>query len=193
MTTFERELREDQASEAKPCGSVVSAPGRLNHWEEQLAAWRAFLPSLGGWEVFVTGTFRHKSGIATAAKCFERFMRTECPSVSYFYAVELHPGGHGAHVHAMLADCRRVYRKRVWRAWFTAYGRNRIEPIRKPEGVHAYCAKYVTKAALWWNWHLSPAGRARYQVLLYNGLVVGLEELKGKGEACYGQALPDAA
>jgi len=84
-------------------------------------------------------------------------MRRHLARVSYFYALEENPCRDGFHVHALWADAGSVFRREAWAAWFKAYGRARIEPVRSKGDVSDYCSKYVTKEGAWWNvklqWH----------------------------------------
>lgn len=120
----------------------------------QMAEW---VGKLAGWQVILHLTFAWEASIWSGQRCFEKFMRKHYPRVSYFYALEANPCRDGFHVHALWADAGSVFRKEAWSAWFKAYGRARIEPVRSQGDVTSYCAKYVTKAGAWWNvklqWH----------------------------------------
>lgn len=135
---------------------------------EQMAHWVNWLAP---WQVIAHLTWRdhldkygvpHGIGQWSAAKSFERYMKTELPHLSYFYAVEQNPSRDGSHVHALWADAGNVFRKEAWASWFQRHGRARIEPVRNHKDVSDYCAKhlvssYTTKAPIWWNvklqWH----------------------------------------
>lgn len=129
----------------------------------QMADW---VHSLAPWEVISHLTWRDRVdsrgdprgiGLMSAAKSYEKFMAKKLPQVSYFYAVEQNPSREGHHVHALWADCKSVFRRDAWAAWFKDRGRARIEPVRNAGDVEDYCSKYVTKAGAWWNvklqWH----------------------------------------
>jgi len=116
-----------------------------------------WIESLADWEIMATGTFRWSASCDSATRCFERFMRRKYPSMSYYYAVECHPGGHGYHVHSLWADCRDVYRKEGWADWCKRYGWSQVERVRKKEDAASYASKYLCKPSGWWNvrlqWH----------------------------------------
>jgi len=121
---------------------------------EQMADW---VNLLAPWQVIAHHTFRWEASIWSAQRVYERFMNRELAHISYFYALEENPGRDGYHVHALWADCKDVFRKEVWAAWFKRYGRARIELVRNFGDVSSYCSKYVTKKGAWWNvklqWH----------------------------------------
>lgn len=120
----------------------------------ELATW---VHGLAPWEVISHLTFKWEASFESGRKCYEKFMRKHLPRVSYFYALEQNPSRDGCHVHALWADAQNVYRREAWQTWFNKYGRARIEPVNSAEDVSAYCAKYCSKAASWWNvklqWH----------------------------------------
>jgi len=99
---------------------------------------------LAAWDVAATATFRYRCGIWAAEKAWLGFMRRHFPEVRYFYAVEIHPGGHGAHVHALL-EYRRRQRKHAWRVWFERYGRALFSGMRSRRNACAYAAKHLLK------------------------------------------------
>jgi len=125
--------------------------------EHQMAAWVQDLVYPDVWRLISHLTFSWECSIWSGQRCYEKFMRTHLPRVSYFYALEHNPGRDGFHVHALWADCQNVYRKEVWATWFQRYGRARIEPVRNFGDVADYCSKYVTKEGAWWDvklqWH----------------------------------------
>ena len=110
-----------------------------------------WVDGLKPWEVLAHMTFVWECSMDSAMKCFEKFMRRELPTCSYFYALEANPSRRGYHVHALFSDTMGVKRQAVWAKWFEKYGRNRIEPIRSKSDVASYCSKYVTKEGAWWN------------------------------------------
>jgi hypothetical protein len=116
-----------------------------------------FVHGLAAWEVIAHLTFRWEVSLDSARRGYEKFMRKALPRISYFYAEEQNPSRDGYHVHALWADCKSIYRKDVWAAWFERFGRARIEPVRSKDDVSQYCSKYVTKQGAWWNtslqWH----------------------------------------
>lgn len=112
---------------------------------------------LAPWQVISHLTFRWEASLESGRRCYEKFMRRHLARVSYFYALEENPCRDGFHVHALWADAGSVFRREAWAAWFKAYGRARIEPVRSKGDVSDYCSKYVTKEGAWWNvklqWH----------------------------------------
>lgn len=121
---------------------------------EQMADWVNWLAD---WQVIAHLTFSWECSLDSGRRVFERFMQRHLSRVSYFYALEENPCRDGFHVHSLWADAGTVFRKEAWAAWFTRYGRARIEPVRTQEDVSGYCAKYVCKERAWWNlkmqWH----------------------------------------
>jgi hypothetical protein len=114
-----------------------------------MAAW---VFGLAPWDVMGHMTFRWEASVASSQRCFEKFMRMQLPSVSYFYAVELNPNRLGSHVHCLMADTAGMCRKLAWGSWFNKYGRAKIEPVRNFYDVTSYCSKYVTKELdTWWD------------------------------------------
>jgi len=110
---------------------------------------------LAPWDVWFTGTFKWPVyRVDVASGITERFMAKHLPARPCFYAVEWHPGGHGCHVHALIASSGACYRSGLWRAWFGRYGRARVESVRHADQESSYCAKYCVKHAFakgWWN------------------------------------------
>lgn len=121
---------------------------------QQMADWVNWLAD---WQVIAHLTFSWECSLDSGRRVFERFMARHLARVSYFYALEENPARDGFHVHALWADAGSVFRREVWAAWFTRYGRARIEPVNNHLDVSNYCAKYVTKERAWWNlkmqWH----------------------------------------
>lgn len=141
----------------------------------------AFVLGLAEWKVFATHTFRWNASLRSAGRCYERFMNGTLPSISYFYAVESHPGGHGGHVHAIW-DSDQAPRIATHREWLKRYGRNRIEPVKGRKDVVEYCAKvcYLLKQErCWWNFHLS---RGVYAKREKNSPHFPLAEFSGSSE-----------
>ena len=134
----------------------------------QLVNW---VHRLAPWEVICHLTFRWEASLESSRRCYEKYMRRRFARVSYFYAVEENPSRDGHHVHALWADCRSVFRKEAWHAWFKQYGRARIEPVRCKADVASYCSKYVTKQLCWWN-----AGLQWHRVQAMQSVVVATDE-----------------
>jgi len=118
---------------------------------EQMADWVNWLAP---WQIIAHLTFKWPCSLDSGRRVYERFMARHLPHLSYFYALEQNPSREGFHVHALWADSRNVFRKEAWAAWFTRYGRARIEPVRNYSDVSGYCSKYVTKERSWWNYKL---------------------------------------
>jgi hypothetical protein len=119
--------------------------------------------ALAPWKVFATHTFRWNASLSSAGRVYRRFMDRMLPSISFFYAVELHPGGHGGHIHA-LWDSLEAPRIATHKEWLKRYGGNRIEPVRSFDDVVQYCSKvaYLLKQdRCWWDYHLSRAQFAK--------------------------------
>jgi hypothetical protein len=106
------------------------------------------------WQVISHLTFSWEASIHSAARCYEKFMRTDMRGVSYFYALEPNPSRDGYHVHALWVDCMNLRRSDIWKLWFMRFGRARIEPVNSRDDVCDYVAKYVTKESSWWNLNL---------------------------------------
>ena len=81
------------------------------------------------WQVISHLTFSWEASIWSAARCYEKFMRTELRAVSYFYALEPNPGRDCYHAHALWVDCLNLGRTDIWEAWFKRFDRARIEPV----------------------------------------------------------------
>jgi hypothetical protein len=122
-----------------------------------MAAW---VNGLADWKVFATHTFSWEASLWSARRVYERFMHQALPTVSYFYAVEQNPSRDGHHVHAIW-DSSVAPRKATHKEWLKRYGRNRIEPVRGLTAVENYCAKYVCKDGVWWDFHLSHSQHAK--------------------------------
>jgi hypothetical protein len=156
----ERCQHPEGAAHLAPSLSQRCAQTEMNRGSETLVGAMAdWVSSLAPWKVFATHTFSYEASLGSARRVYERFMAQALPSISYFYAVELHPGGHGPHIHAMW-DSLGAPRIATHREWLKRYGRNRIEPVRDFRDVVDYCAKYVCKESAWWDFHLSRARRA---------------------------------
>jgi hypothetical protein len=135
--------------------------GEFGEWVLQLAPWQAF----------GTFTFQFEMTTRGAANCFENQVARHLPGVRCFYSVEMHPGGHGGHVHALFANLgefesqlskkgQRVLVTEIrgvnfWKLWFDRYGRNSIELPRDVGACGRYVASYMTKEAAHWNHNLT--------------------------------------
>jgi hypothetical protein len=142
-------------------GNVKGISSRTLQQQQLVDGMVELVESLAEWKVFATHTFRWNASLRSAGRVYDRFMRRALPSISFFYAVESHPGGHGGHVHA-LWDSLEAPRIATHREWLKRYGGNRIEPVRGHDSVVGYCSKvcYLLKEErCWWDFHLS---RSRY-------------------------------
>ena len=101
-----------------------------------------WLLALGKWDAFFTGTFRKSIGGDVAGLAFRRWVRKALPGYRAAFVVEQHPGGHGAHVHALL-ETRGAWRKGLWESWFSRHGRAHCVPIKGARGVAGYCTKVL--------------------------------------------------
>jgi len=119
---------------------------------EELVEW---LHSLAPWDTFATMTFAERVNLHAARLHWKHFMSdARFDGTSYFAAFEPNPGRPGWHIHALLCHLR-VKRREMWQQWFSAFGRNRIEPVNCKLDVLSYCAKYVTKCPDgWWDLHV---------------------------------------
>jgi hypothetical protein len=143
-------------------GNVKGITSRTLQQQQLVDGMVAFVESLAFWKVFATHTYRWNASLRSAGRVYQRFMQRSLPSISYFYAVESHPGGHGGHVHAIW-DSWDAPRISTHREWLKRYGRNRIEPILGRKDVVEYCSKvcYLLKESrCWWDFHLS---RSQYE------------------------------
>lgn len=108
-----------------------------------------WLHDMAPWDLFFTGTFEWESSLTATRRAFQNFMKKHLPDVSYFFVSEKNPNRPGYHIHALMADCTGVYRKRIWERWKLKYGMNRLEPIRSRHDVEKYttkhCTSYLTK------------------------------------------------
>jgi len=83
-------------------------------------------------------------GPATAL-LFRDIGRMFCGNIGGVRVYEVHPGGHGLHVHALLN--RWVPAAAVWRI-ARKHGLGRVDVVRcKSQGASAYLAKYLSKSA----------------------------------------------
>jgi hypothetical protein len=107
--------------------------------QQQTVEW---LLHLAPWDCFLTCTFKLRvPKIETGRQIFESWWKRHWHGVPTFYAVELHPGGHGAHIHGLMALARlRIQRTDLWESWFKVYGRCSFKPPRSAGAVAGYCA-----------------------------------------------------
>jgi hypothetical protein len=108
---------------------------------------------LAPWDAFCTFTFELSESVEGARRKFTRWINKNWQGVPVFYVIEIHPGGHGAHIHALMRLGNKR-RKEVWRDWFNSFGQARLVPIESIGACAGYCAKYCIKTAFekgWWN------------------------------------------
>ena len=101
-----------------------------------------WLLHLAPWDCFLTCTFKVRIPSAdTGRQVFVNWWKERWHGVPCFYAVELHPGGHGAHIHGLMALKRqRIQRTALWESWFNVFGRCSFLPPRSVDAVAGYCA-----------------------------------------------------
>lgn len=102
-----------------------------------------WLKNLCVWDCFFTLTFRVSvRSVGTAETMFKKWMRKNWRGVACFYAVELHPGGHGAHLHGLMnLTARRIQRTALWESWFKLHGRCSFEFPQNVDSVTGYCSR----------------------------------------------------
>jgi len=105
----------------------------------KVASW---VIGLGNWDVFMTGTFKGETSSVEANRRFLWWMNRMLPGHRVLYVVENHPGGHGAHLHGLLAT-KGCYRKRLWADWYERFGRCRFDPVRSKNEAARYTMKMV--------------------------------------------------
>lgn len=101
-----------------------------------------WLLHLARWDCFLTCTFKIRvPKVESGKQIFVNWWKENWHGVPCFYAVELHPGGHGAHIHGLMAlKRRRIQRTALWESWFERYGRCSFLPPRSADAVAGYCA-----------------------------------------------------
>lgn len=109
-----------------------------NELQQETVEW---LLNLAPWDCFFTCTFAKRVPRLESARSVFVYWMKRWPGVPVFYAVEQHPGGHGAHLHGLMALAHRgIQRTALWESWFDVYGRNSFLPPRSPGAVAGYCA-----------------------------------------------------
>jgi len=101
-------------------------------WVHQLAEWDLFLTITrrgGGWE-----------NAMRAKMEFERWAKWKLRRKRILFTVEIHPGGHGAHVHAIAESGGQRYVP-LQKSALRHFGRNRIVPARSPGAVAQYVSR----------------------------------------------------
>lgn len=98
---------------------------------------------LADWDCFFTLTFRGEAWSGQhAQRAVVRWCNRSLRGRSVLHAEEVHPGGHGAHVHG-LAATQGAWRKGLWQSWYARYGRAKFEPLKTIGGVAGYVSKYL--------------------------------------------------
>jgi len=118
--------------------------------ETDFAGW---LLTVAPWDTFGTYTYALERSVEGARRNYQWWHRKNFPAVPTFYAIEMHPGGHGAHIHALHRLGQSPRRHEVWASWWPRLGRARVSPIEKIGGCSGYCSKYAVKEAFkngWW-------------------------------------------
>lgn len=139
-----------------------------HHFVGEFGEW---VLGLAPWQAFGTFTFQFQQTTAGASRCFESQAVRHLPGVGCFYSVEIHPGGHGGHVHALFSNLgefetqpakkgnkllvTRIRGVNFWKLWFDRYGRNSIELPNDLGACGRYVAAYMTKESAHWNHNLS--------------------------------------
>lgn len=147
----EARRQRDKEGSKDPEASAVSAGHRARTMVRRLATEHRL-------SRMVTLTNREKTAVVDrdavvrAVGLFIRRLRREFPGIRYIYALELHPGGHGWHVH-MLVD-RYMAKNRIAACWghgFVDVRRHKgrddgASPVGRARKLAAYLAKYIAKA-----------------------------------------------
>lgn len=100
------------------------------------------------WTLTYRGQGQHdRRQVVRDVQAFGRRLRSEYPGTAWAYVLELHPGGHGWHVHFSTGRYLDVYRvRRMWphgeRVDVTRFRGGRREQAR---GVARYLSKYIAK------------------------------------------------
>lgn len=126
---------------------------RWTEWQEKVD----YLARLVPWDTMFMISNRVKvPKCATMEAEFVLWMRREFPGVPTFYAIGLHPGGHGAHCHGVMRlGSRRISRRTIWESAFKRFGRSEFREPRVIGDVLGYCSKPAVGEALkHGNWGL---------------------------------------
>lgn len=91
-----------------------------------------------------TFTFREVLPLKTAAKLWSYARRDMVRQLSYcgVRVYEIHPGGHGLHIHVVTSN---YYRVEAIRAICNKHGLGRIDVVRIPPSDACYVCKYLAK------------------------------------------------
>jgi hypothetical protein len=111
----------------------------------------SWVQGLARWDAWATFTFQTQEALDghlwlpsadLAERIFLGWHKRLQRGRGAFYVVEQHPGGHGPHLHALLAS-QGAWRRSLWLSWFNRWGRARVESIHRKGGVAGYCAKHL--------------------------------------------------
>jgi hypothetical protein len=119
--------------------------------QAQVVEW---ILDLSQWDCFFTCTFRQKRSPEEAEAIFRDWWKHNWYGVPTFYSVELHPGGHGAHLHGLMTLWPRgIKYLSLWETWFKPYGRCSFERPRDLENAAGYSSPItvyeVIKDGIW--------------------------------------------
>ena len=109
-----------------------------------------WLASLVRWDAMFMISNRVKvPRCETMERAFVSWMKHDWPGVPTFYAIGLHPGGHGAHCHGtMKLNGRGILWTTIWKSAFDRFGRSSFEPPRVTGSVLGYISKPAIGEAL---------------------------------------------
>jgi len=122
-----------------------------------LTAWGDWLKDIGGWQWFVTLTFRDpqphsgnwtKPGFAYAARAWEDFMQFVRPPIGPLQWVrffELQRDRGVPHIHGLVKGLDSVQYKQASEMLWSRYGFNRILEYDPKLGAAHYVTKYIAK------------------------------------------------
>lgn len=141
-----------------PVGSTASdAPGGSTGGtggpRGMMETWGSWVAGLTSWDWWWTGTFEDSFSVESARRAWLRYSRGLGDGASWVYVVGPHPGGHGAHVHAVVGGVAGLERRAWWKTWFDRYGQCRIVPYRP--GASRYLGREMLKHRCWWDVYLS--------------------------------------
>jgi hypothetical protein len=104
--------------------------------DEEVVWW---ILSLSVWDCFLTCTFRRPRSLHDSEKIFREWWQSNWFGVPCFYSIELHPGGHGGHIHGLMTLWPRgIKYLALWETWFKPYGRCSFEKPRDLKRTAGY-------------------------------------------------------
>lgn len=133
--------------------SLVSLEARLGELEEVrrttlLRELRNYIQGFHGWNLFITQTFAYPMPAHRADVALERvrsFLDDSLQRPHGFLGAELHRSGL-VHLHGLIGAAGTVRRTVLWQKLFRRFGFARVEMVRSPADVTAYCTTYITKS-----------------------------------------------